>query len=327
MKLSIIIPVYNTEKYLERCLNSVVKQKFKEFEVLVILDGSPDNSIEICNKYKKMDKRIKVYVKDNEGLGLTRNYGIERAKGEYIAFLDSDDFVDENFYGNMIEKAKEKEYDIIFSEYRRYIEKDDKIQNNFGALPNEIDKLSPKDILKKMLRQEMGMSVWRSIYRLKIIKDNNIRFLSEREYISEDICFNFQFLNFCKNVSSCNGQYYYYCQNGASLSKSYRSDRYDKTKKLIEKLLEYREKYSLDDEIEKSIKYLFFGYVKGICNSEVKNNKKNAYKNINNILNDNIFIDTLKEINNMPKDKKSLFIYILMKLRFTLGLVIVYRVR
>lgn len=93
MKVSVIIPVYNVEKTLPRCIDSVIGQSLKDIEIILVDDGSPDKSPEICDEYRCKDSRIKVFHKPNEGLGYTRNYGIERAQGEYVAFVDSDDYI------------------------------------------------------------------------------------------------------------------------------------------------------------------------------------------------------------------------------------------
>ena len=114
VKLSVIVPVYNTEKYLERCIDSIVNQTFKNVEILLINDGSTDNSIEICRRYEKNDERIKLINKQNSGVSETRNIGIENATGEFITFVDSDDEIALNMYEQMIGAANEKDADIVF---------------------------------------------------------------------------------------------------------------------------------------------------------------------------------------------------------------------
>ena len=97
-KISIIVPVYNTEKYLSKCLNSLIKQTYKDIEIIVVNDGSKDKSLEIAKKFAKQDNRIKVFNKENGGLSSARNFGIEKASGEYIGFVDSDDYIKENMF-------------------------------------------------------------------------------------------------------------------------------------------------------------------------------------------------------------------------------------
>jgi len=113
VKVSVIVPVYNVELYLEKCLDSLVNQTLKEIEIIVVNDGSPDNSQEIIDKYAKEYKNIKAYKKKNGGLSDARNYGIKKASGEYIAFIDSDDYVRLDMYEKMYNKAKSGNFDMV----------------------------------------------------------------------------------------------------------------------------------------------------------------------------------------------------------------------
>lgn len=113
IKVSVIVPVYNVELYLEKCLDSLVNQTLKEIEVIVVNDGSPDNSQQIIDKYTKKYQNIKAYIKENGGLSDARNYGIKEANGEYLAFIDSDDYIDETMLEKMYQKAKKDNLDIV----------------------------------------------------------------------------------------------------------------------------------------------------------------------------------------------------------------------
>ena len=113
VKVSVIVPVYNVYDYLGKCLDSLVNQTLKDIEIIVVNDGSPDNSEEIIDIYKKKYKCIKAYKKENGGLSDARNYGIKRAQGEYIAFIDSDDYVDTQMLEKMYQKAKKDNLDIV----------------------------------------------------------------------------------------------------------------------------------------------------------------------------------------------------------------------
>ena len=111
--VSIIVPVYNVEKYIDKCLNSLVNQTLKNIEIIVVNDGTKDNSQKIIDKYTKKYSFIRSYIKENGGLSSARNYGLKHAKGEYIAFVDSDDFVDKNMFEQMYLYAKNNKYDIV----------------------------------------------------------------------------------------------------------------------------------------------------------------------------------------------------------------------
>ena len=112
-KISIIVPVYKVERYLENCIESIINQTFKDFELILVDDGSPDRCGLICDNYAKKDERIKVIHKKNEGLSAARNSGIQIAKGEYIAFVDSDDCINKNMYETLYDTAIENKSDIV----------------------------------------------------------------------------------------------------------------------------------------------------------------------------------------------------------------------
>jgi glycosyltransferase involved in cell wall biosynthesis len=119
--VSVIVPVYNSEKYLETCLNSLEKQTLDSIEFIVIDDGSTDKSYEIMQKYAKKDKRFKIYSKENEGVGKTRNLGIKLAKGEYIGFVDSDDYVSNDYFGELYNVAKKYDADVSITSNVIYV--------------------------------------------------------------------------------------------------------------------------------------------------------------------------------------------------------------
>ena len=111
--ISIIVPVYNVEKYLEKCVNSIVNQTYKNLEIILVDDGATDNSGKLCDELAKIDNRIKVYHKENGGLSDARNYGVERATGDYIGFVDSDDYIDSEMYEELYEAIKKENVDVV----------------------------------------------------------------------------------------------------------------------------------------------------------------------------------------------------------------------
>ena len=114
-KVSVIVPVYNVEKYLDRCMQSLLNQTLKDIEIIMVDDGSPDNCPKMCDDYAKQDSRVKVIHKKNAGLGLARNSGLEVATGEYVAFVDSDDFTDVDAYRSLYENAQKRNADVVYA--------------------------------------------------------------------------------------------------------------------------------------------------------------------------------------------------------------------
>ncbi|MGL4896880.1 MAG: glycosyltransferase family 2 protein, partial [Cetobacterium sp.] len=181
--LSVIIPAYNVEKYIERCINSVLNQYLKNIEIIVIDDGSKDKTSDICLKMSENNKSI-IYKKvQNSGCSAARNLGISMAKGKYIAFLDSDDWVDSDMYVNMVEEAEKHQADIVICGFK-------KLDENKNLLSTvKIPKRSTKNDYIDCTT-EWFASPCNKIYKKDLLEKNNIRFLLNI-YTGEDMFFNF----------------------------------------------------------------------------------------------------------------------------------------
>lgn len=169
IKVSIIVPVYNVEKYIHKCLDSLVNQTLKELEFIFVNDGSPDNSPKIIKEYQKKDKRIKLLNKENGGQASARNLGLEHAKGEYIAFLDSDDYVKENMYEILYNRAKKDNLDIVIcNNYLVY--KDSTVENDPGITTKKEKIISPREYTT------LSPSPWNKIIRHEYLNQEKFKF-------------------------------------------------------------------------------------------------------------------------------------------------------
>ena len=169
IKVSIIVPVYNVEKYIHKCLDSLVNQTLKELEFIFVNDGSPDNSPKIIKEYQKKDKRIKLLNKENGGHASARNLGLEHAKGEYIAFLDSDDYVKENMYEILYNRAKKDNLDIVIcNNYLVY--KDSTVENDPGITNKKEKIISPREYTT------LSPSPWNKIIRHEYLNQEKFKF-------------------------------------------------------------------------------------------------------------------------------------------------------
>ena len=178
-KLSIIVPVYGVEKYIDKCLNTLVKQSLKEIEIIVVNDGTKDNSQKIIDKYvKKYPDKIKSYIKENGGQGSARNYGLKKASGEYIGYVDSDDFVEKDMYKKLYNKAKENNYDIVVC--GNYNVSEDYQNKNIDAFINNYNTDLENIFFGKM-------AVWNKIYKRDILIKNKLEFKEKVWY--EDLAF------------------------------------------------------------------------------------------------------------------------------------------
>lgn len=201
-KISVIVPVYSAETFLNRCLDSILNQVFKDWEVLLIDDGSPDNSGSVCDEYARMDTRIKVFHKANGGVGSARNLGLDNAKGEWITFLDADDMLDENFMGACNENNNDSQ--LIVCNALEFWEEGQFCQ--YEAIPEGIytgDRLSV--FFEQYLIYNVIKSPWGKFFRKEIIED--LRFPIDQN-IGEDTVFVLKYLQKIQSIKvSCTGLY------------------------------------------------------------------------------------------------------------------------
>lgn len=213
--ISVIVPVYNVEDYLERCVDSIIKQTYINLEIILVDDGSTDQSGEICDKYKEKDNRIKVIHKKNGGLSSARNKGLEIAHGEYVGFVDSDDYIAEDMY-EVLHMYMEEDVDITFCG-RIYVLPDKKYK---GYCLNEAKKYTCEEALKEVLiLRKMDYNASTKLYRRKLFK--NILFPVGR--VSEDIPTIYRLLKRARNIYHIGKAkyFYYYRENSISHSEFY----------------------------------------------------------------------------------------------------------
>lgn len=233
---SIIIPIYNVEKYLQKCLDSIENQSFHNYEVILVDDESPDLCPQMCDEIAKKDKRFLVIHKKNAGAGLARNSGLEVAKGEYIIFVDPDDYLDVNalqgFYEHILRDGFDVCYGGVYSVWDNKIEKErfwyeeERTYHGKEIIDELLMKMVGKTAREKM--HPIPMSVWRGIYRTSLLRNNGIKFLSERIVLSEDYLFTFDVLTHAEIVSCIDHYFYNHTKgNAESLSTKYNPDRFN----------------------------------------------------------------------------------------------------
>lgn len=318
--VSVVVPIYNVEQYLDRCINSIVNQTYNNLEILLIDDGSPDRCPEMCDEWAKKDNRIKVIHKENQGLGMARNTGIENATGDYICFFDSDDYVSEELINSCVEMMHKYHPDIVAYGFYR-VEDKNTVKLIVPNTPKEF--YSNEEIADFVLPNFIGKdlntgtdhkfvpSACSCLFDLNLIKNSNIRFYSERQIISEDVYFMFHLFAFVKSFCVIPKPYYYYYKNSNSLTNVYREDRFLKIKDF------YNDIVSLSDELgySESIKYQliqpFINYTIGAIKQIVRTcDKKSSSKLLKEILKDRLFESAVKQYNTKHETltKKILFL-------------------
>ncbi|WP_195986701.1 glycosyltransferase family 2 protein [Clostridium sp. D53t1_180928_C8] len=219
MKISVVIPVYNSGKYLKRCIESIRNQKYDKWEVIAIDDGSSDNSYKILKEYSIKDKRIKVYTQKNQGPGAARNKGIEYATGKYIVFIDSDDYIEEYYFEEINKCIIRNNSDIIFIDI---IQED----TNGNILKNELMSKYKECSKDMIIRHQMtGKLPWggvRKVVRTSLVKANNIRYSGGD--VGEEALFSFRILYNSEIISFVDKICYHYVNHPDSQSKKGNDD-------------------------------------------------------------------------------------------------------
>lgn len=287
--VSVIIPVYNTEKYLESCIESILNQTYQNLEIIIVDDGSIDGSPVICDSYEKKDSRIKVIHKENEGLGYTRNCGLKHATGEYVSFLDSDDILDVNTYEYCIREMKKHQADASFFGRKTFTESGEYTINT--NIPKKLIYVG-KEVIEEFAKHYIGWFQYEqttpyikessccALYRRDIIENNHLQFPSERECLSEDAFFN---MDICRNaecVMIIPKDFYHYRYNPNSLTTKYDAERYKRVVGYYHKLLEYIEKFPEVTDAKERVDYKFFSLVRGIIKREIEQSKWLEYKDV-----------------------------------------------
>lgn len=284
IKVSVVVPIYNVEPYLNRTMESLLKQTLKEIEIIMVDDESPDNCPVICDQYANKYPNIKVIHKKNAGLGMACNSGIEVATGKYIAFCDSDDYVDSNMYETMYNTAVQYNADAVFSGIKT-VDQNGKVcpMNSYPSLQVIKDKNTISNFAMNMIaskpsdstERHIAMSAKITLYRKDIIDKNKLRFISERELICEDLIWNLEILHHSFCIVALPQSFYYYYKNTNSLSKRIRTDRFIFFKAIREYLLQ---NCCLSQEAKQRIDRMFIGYCRSyignITNSTLPNKIK-----------------------------------------------------
>lgn len=259
--VTIVLPIYNVEKYLDRCVESLVNQTYKNLEIILVDDCSPDGSARICDEWAKRDARIKVIHKAvNEGQGVARNNAMDIATGEYICFFDSDDYIGNNTaISTLVEAAEREQAEIVVfglkniapdgTETGQFVPKvgtrtyrDREVQEEF--LPEFVSS-DPKGNGEKLFY----MAAWLVMYSLKKIRTIGWKYVSERKIISEDVYSLMNLFDTIDTVTVVPEAYYCYCANdGTSFSRKYTPNRYDRIKHFYQETVKlcHEKKYSDD---------------------------------------------------------------------------------
>lgn len=328
-KISFIIPVYNGSKYIERCLKNLLNYRGEDVEFIIINDGSYDETDKILKKYKNNDKRIIYINKRNTGVSNTRNVGLDKAIGEYIVFIDIDDYLEENTVYNLLQIIKNNHADLYIMPY--FIERNgkkeivnysfinriyDTKEKIFDLIPNLIGNVDEKG---NRIQNIMG-SIWSKVFKSEIIKENNI-IMNEKIEITEDLNFLIEYIVHCNKVKIVNYYFYnYVVENNQSITKKYKVNLYNQLESSLNNISKILKKNGvfLDNVIKYKKFYNIYASLVNECknNINLKNKRKNILKFCKILKKDKIYIKGLS--------KKEKIIKIFLEKQWILPLIIYY---
>lgn len=250
-KVSVIVPIYNVEKYLEKCINSLLSQTLEDIQIILVNDGSKDNSGNIAKEYEKNNKDRVIYVeKENGGLSDARNYGLKYATGDFIAFLDSDDYIEKNAYEEMYNKAIEENADYVECDF-------------IWEFPNKIrvDKQYPYKNKKEML-SFVRVVAWNKLIKRQLITDNNLEFPKGLRY--EDVEFTYKLIPFINKFAYVDKPFIHYVQRKGSIA-NVQNERTAEIFTVLDNVIEFYKENNIYDEYRDELEYNYARYL--LCSS------------------------------------------------------------
>ena len=287
--LSIVLPVFNVEKYLERCIKSILEGTYKDLELVIVNDGTKDDSENIIIRYLEKYNNITYIVKENGGLSHARNVGYTYAKGEYIAFFDSDDYIEKDMYEKLMAKVKDYNYDIVVCDlYMEYEQKGKKIyvSSHVEKEYKDVEEDNNEINIRKEIMENIYIAVHNKIYKKELIEktfENGMPFVNGMYY--EDIVYTYSILQNTRSISFVKEPLYYYVQRIGSISNNYDKKLYDiitSVEMLIENAVENNRFEDYKEILEYiGIRYMYGTFMKRIAKTK---NKKIYLEGYNRVI-------------------------------------------
>ena len=259
-KVSVCVPIYNVEKYLGECLDSIINQTLKDIEIICVNDGSTDNSLNILKEYAQKDNRIKIIDKTNSGYGASMNMALNSAKGEYIGVIESDDFAQKDMFETLYNLAKENDADIAKSDWYKYWSKNKFVKKENRISPAKAGYVTNFEKDNSLVR--INPSVWSGIYKREFLDDNNIRFLETPGASYQDLSFTFKLFTLAKRVILTDKAYLYYRQDNINSSVKAKNkiycvcDEYDEIERFMNEHPEFTQQHRTQEEILRYTGYM-----------------------------------------------------------------------
>ena len=335
--ISVIVPVYNVEKYMRQCVDSLLNQTLSNIEIILVDDGATDASPKICDEYARKYSSVKVIHKLNGGLGSARNTGMKVARGKYIGFVDSDDYVSVKMYETLLDLAEINKADCAYCEFTRFW--NDTV--DVTKQPQKTIKVySGKEILDSYLLDRVGCSpsekedcsygasVGLGLFRNDVIQRSKVEFVSEREFIAEDMIFDIDFIPYCKKIVHTNEALYFYRFNPESLTTQYVPDRFERNVILCNEMNSRLDKTYNADVYKIRLDRYFLKITRIALIEEIVHLNENGWRtaraNISRIANNQELKQILKTypLASLPKVQKTFFCALKQKMYLLVAILI-----
>lgn len=246
--ISIIVPIYNAEKYLKATLDSIGEQTYSNYELILVNDGSTDDSEDICLQYRLKNNRTRYYKKENSGVANTRNFGLKKATGDYICFVDADDVLDKNYLEVLLTNLLDGNNDLACCKYKKFRD-----EYSTEIVDNKKLKLTHKDKYE-ILFNSYGSYLWNKLFIKDIIIKNNI-FFNDNVFMCEDLLFVFNYLKYVNSISCSNQVCYFYRVLDKSLSKDFKNMNWFTVFLVLDDILKDNKFYN--EDIYRKVVYLY----------------------------------------------------------------------
>lgn len=337
LQISVIVPVYNSELVIERCLESILSQSIDNIEIICVDDGSTDNSVEVIKGLQKKTNKIKIFSQENKGAGNARNFGLKMAKGEYIGFVDADDYIDKEMYRTMYRIARDNnDLESVFCK-ANYWDKNKIIRKSYLPFQEEVKIYDSKEIKKHIVpllfspkkeqdtQKVITRAMWSGLFKKEFLDRNRICFSNAKN--GQDFIFTLRSVCVAQKIGYINKEFYQYMyDNPASLSKKYNPNRFENMKKLwseLEGILKTNNICENPFFVEMKRRDVFF-VIRTICHSKLPYSDVN--KEIKKILSECNQEGIFNKIRTKNKKQKILyfilkkqkisFVYLIVKIKF-----------
>ncbi|MCR4889834.1 MAG: glycosyltransferase [Ruminococcus sp.] len=284
-KVTVIVPVYNVQKYLRQCIDSLLAQTYDNLEIILVDDGSTDDSGKICDEYVKNNPGLQVIHKKNAGLGFARNSGMSIGTGDYVTFIDSDDYCDKDMIEELMKQVDENNVDTVIGGFKKVDDSGNILFTETYAPEVYTGEQAYESFFMRILGSAPGkhdsvrMSVWNSVYNFKVIKENKIKFPSERIMISEDIVFDADYYRYAKGVAIVGTAKYNYRFNPNSLTQKYRPDIFKLNNDLYKEMSrKIKGTFKNQDEADNRLRTMYLIKLRGSIRQENISGKTTSEK-------------------------------------------------